>query len=52
MTIRGYKSGDCAEMAGLFYDPVNTVKAKDYSDEKLNVWATGREIFEAVPKKH
>lgn len=42
MTIRGYKSGDCTDMARLFYDTVHTVNAKDYSEEQLDAWATGK----------
>lgn len=42
MQIRGYRSGDCEEMATLFYNTVHTVNAKDYPSEQLNVWATGQ----------
>lgn len=41
MIIRKYKTNDCPEMAGLFYDTVHSVNAKDYSPEQLNAWATG-----------
>ena len=41
MIIRNYQSADCPEIAGLFYDTVHTVNAKDYTQEQLNVWATG-----------
>ncbi|NLZ92411.1 MAG: GNAT family N-acetyltransferase [Firmicutes bacterium] len=41
MIIRKYKPSDCAVMAKLFYDTVHTINAKDYTDEQLNVWATG-----------
>lgn len=43
ISIRKYRSEDCKEIIGLFYDTVHTVNAKDYSKKQLNVWATGRE---------
>lgn len=42
MLIRAYQSSDCTEMAELFYSTVHIVNAKDYTDEQLNVWATGQ----------
>lgn len=42
MFIREYRSSDCEELAGLFYNTVHTVNAKDYTKEQLNVWATGQ----------
>lgn len=41
MFIREYKPEDCREIAELFYHTVHTVNAKDYTEEQLNVWATG-----------
>lgn len=41
MIIRQYKPKDCEDLASLFYHTVHTVNAKDYSEEQLNVWATG-----------
>ena len=41
MTIRKYRTEDCAEMAKLFYDTVHTVNAADYTEPQLNAWATG-----------
>lgn len=41
MTIREYNPVDCVEIARLFYDTVHTVNAKDYTQEQLDVWATG-----------
>ena len=41
MEIREYKSSDCNEIANLFYNTVHCINAKDYTDEQLNVWATG-----------
>ena len=29
-------------MAELFYNTVHSINAKDYAEEQLNVWATGR----------
>lgn len=42
MIIRKYKLSDCKYLAGLFYDTVHAVNASDYTDEQLNVWATGK----------
>lgn len=42
MFIREYRSSDCKELAGLFYNTVHTVNAKDYTKEQLDVWATGQ----------
>lgn len=42
MKIRKYKISDCEELAKLFYDTVHTINAKDYTEEQLNVWATGQ----------
>ena len=40
-TIRNYRSDDCKEISGLFYETVHTVNAKDYSREQLCAWAHG-----------
>ena len=42
MWIREYKPTDCEQMAELFYNTVHSINAKDYAEEQLNVWATGR----------
>lgn len=42
MWIREYKPADCEQMAELFYNTVHSINAKDYAEEQLNVWATGR----------
>ena len=42
MNIRRYKQTDCEGLASLFYHTVHSVNAKDYSQEQLNVWATGK----------
>ena len=41
MMIREYEPADCEHLAKLFYETVHTINAKDYSQEQLNVWATG-----------
>lgn len=46
MVIRTYLPSDCRELAGLFYNTVHTVNAKDYTKEQLDVWATGIVDFE------
>lgn len=47
ITVRDYLSGDCHEMAQLFYDTVHSVNAADYTREQLNVWADGNVDLEA-----
>lgn len=42
MIIRKYRPSDCKCLTELFYDTVHTVNAKDYMEEQLNVWATGK----------
>lgn len=42
MWIREYKLADCEQLAELFYNTVHSINAKDYAEEQLNVWATGR----------
>ncbi len=46
MVIRTYLPSDCRELAGLFYNTVHTVNAKDYTKEQLDVWAAGIVDFE------
>lgn len=41
MKIRRYKPRDLEQITQLFYETVHTINAKDYTDEQLNVWATG-----------
>ena len=41
MEIRMYRQSDCKILAELFYHTVHTVNAGDYTEEQLNVWATG-----------
>lgn len=41
MEIRKYQPSDCEELARLFYNTVHTINVKDYTEEQLNVWATG-----------
>lgn len=55
MFIREYRSSDCEELAGLFYNTVHTVNAKDYTKEQLDVWATGQvdlEIWDRSLQEH
>ena len=42
MEIRRYQPTDLAQISQLFYDTVHTVNAADYSQEQLDVWATGQ----------
>ena len=41
MEIRNIKQSDCNEIADLFYNTVHYINSKDYTEEQLNVWATG-----------
>lgn len=41
MIIREYLPSDCKYLAELFYQTVHAINAKDYTNEQLNVWATG-----------
>lgn len=47
MEIRRYKESDCAALAELFYNTVHQVNARDYTQEQLDAWATGRLDMEA-----
>ncbi|MDD7388557.1 MAG: GNAT family N-acetyltransferase [Lachnospiraceae bacterium] len=42
MQLRGYKTSDCEKLAELFFNSVHSINAKDYTEEQLNVWATGK----------
>ena len=41
MQLRKYQPSDCAQMAELFYQTVQSVNAKDYTQEQLDAWASG-----------
>lgn len=40
IALRPYTPEDYEEISLLFYEPVHTVNAKDYSRQQLDVWAT------------
>ena len=42
MFIRRYQSGDCRELAELFYNTVHGVNCRDYTKEQLDAWAGGK----------
>lgn len=44
--IREYNVGDFESIATLFYETVHTVNRKDYTQEQVNVWATGTLDFQ------
>lgn len=46
MVIREYQPADCKKIIELFYGTVHGVNAKDYTEEQLAVWATGKEETE------
>ena len=41
MQLRPYRTQDCPALAGLFYDTVHTVNARDYTPPQLDAWADG-----------
>lgn len=41
MNIRRYKSSDLEQIARLFYETVHAINIKDYTEQQVNVWATG-----------
>ena len=45
MKIRQYKSIDLEQITRLFYETVHAVNIKDYTEQQLNVWATGNINF-------
>ncbi len=42
MEVRKYQPSDCQALTELFYNTVHTVNVKDYTEEQLNVWASGQ----------
>ena len=42
MNIREYQTKDYKEIIKLFCDTVHNVNAKDYTEQQLDVWATGK----------
>lgn len=42
MFLREYRSSDCDRLAELFYQTVHCINARDYTEEQLNAWATGK----------
>lgn len=42
MQLREYRTSDCEQLTELFYNTVHSINAKDYTEEQLNVWATGK----------
>ena len=42
MLLRDYKPSDYNCLAELFYQTVHCINAKDYTEEQLNAWATGK----------
>lgn len=42
MYLREYTPEDLPEIAQLFYDTVHTINVRDYTQEQVNVWATGK----------
>lgn len=41
MRLREYQPSDCTQLAGLFYQTVHSVNARDYAQEQLDAWASG-----------
>lgn len=40
--LRKYTVSDCKKLADLFFDTVHTINRNDYSEEQVNVWASGK----------
>jgi len=40
MNIREYRPEDCEMIANLFYETINSVNSKDYTEIQLNAWAS------------
>ena len=41
MIVRPYQAEDIDDIVQLFYDTVHTINARDYTQQQLDVWATG-----------
>lgn len=50
MVVRKYTGTDCVQLAQLFYDTVHAVCRKDYTEEQLDAWATGKVDLNAWSK--
>ena len=50
MRLREYHSADCKQIAELFYQTVHSINAKDYTDEQLDAWASGKVILQEWDK--
>ena len=50
MIVREYQRDDCKEITELFFNTVHTVNAKDYTEEQLIAWATGKADLEQWDK--
>ena len=50
MQLRKYTPSDCAQLAELFYQTVHSVNARDYTQERLDAWATGEVDLQAWDK--
>ncbi|MCM1532416.1 MAG: GNAT family N-acetyltransferase [Bacteroides sp.] len=55
MHLRPYDSDDLEEILQLFYETVHRVNIRDYSEEQVNAWASGRvnrEDWDASLRNH
>lgn len=46
MELRRYRQSDCEELAALFYNTVHRINVRDYTEEQLNAWASGKADLE------
>jgi len=49
--LRLYRETDCMELIQLFYDTIQTVNRKDYSEEQINAWASNALNYSMFSKK-
>lgn len=41
--LRSYQTSDCMDILALFHQTVHRINEADYTEQQLNVWATGNE---------
>lgn len=50
-TLRLYRETDCMELIQLFYDTIQTINKKDYSNEQIDAWASNALNYSMFSKK-
>jgi len=49
--IRKALKSDCKEIGNMYFDTVNAINSKDYSKEKIDVWAASGKRYDMWKKK-